>query len=662
MQRVNNKLKIGILILITALSHPFISYAFYTNEYGQDEDHFSKKQEMVSDLNYKEQEKTNDDILIEKFKPCLVLAHNDMIAPVPVDIMHVTQHDYLWDRKIPKLWVSFYNLTGQYLCERPLFKVYKALFRDYIAGWNCPLNFVTGNYSNIQKTFVYDGKIPESGYANGRYFGRIHPDYGGSTRNDPNSWYSTYQNGANLYCDPVSYNWQPGSSFSPTTYAHVATIEGEKTIQYWFFYPFNAAANNHEGDWEHINVILTSDDPETAEIERVVYYFHEMFLTEYWPPCTGAKEWMKVIDNTHPVVFIGGFCDAPGIVGGTSGYGSHGSYPIYGTWDNICDIWPAVGVYTGNENVYAPNRTEQYIKYDQLRAIKILEPDQYNYNSNPELSWINAGMQWGAIEVAYSLGTQAPLCPTKQSTWNRNDYLCGKDLYRGEGPPGVAGFFWPWYYADNLILQNHNTNTLEPPYCAQYTITAAGPDANNNLTTFIISQPNGHTSFLAGMSIDLKPGFHAEAGSSFKASIFSMPKDFIQAMDKKCETVKGDKKSMKSGKMANDSSITDKPESLPGQRPNVPERTCLERSCPNPFYSSTTIRYNLKSGGKVSLAVYNIMGQKVRDLVNSHKPAGYHAVTWDGTNDDGQGVSRGIYLCSFSTGEVRQFQRVVLAR
>ena len=53
-----------------------------------------------------------------------------------------------------------------------------------------------------------------------------------------------------------------GKSFRPTQYAHAFWInraEGLLGIQYWFFYPFNEWINRHEGDWEHVNVVLKGD-------------------------------------------------------------------------------------------------------------------------------------------------------------------------------------------------------------------------------------------------------------------------------------------------------------------------------------------------------------------------------------------------------------------
>ena len=79
--------------------------------------------------------------------------------------------------------------------------------------------------------------------------------------------------------------------------------------------------NNHEGDWEHINVVIDSQIPEDADIIKVDYYFHHYVLTRYTP---GVD--FYTVDNTHPVIFVGGYS------GLADGWGSHGCYSIMGAW------------------------------------------------------------------------------------------------------------------------------------------------------------------------------------------------------------------------------------------------------------------------------------------------------------------------------------------
>ncbi len=79
----------------------------------------------------------------------------------------------------------------------------------------------------------------------------------------------------------------------------------------------------------------------------------------------------------------------------------------------------------------------------------------------------------------------------------------------------------------------------------------------------------------------------------------------------------------------------------------IPANTELIGIYPNPFNPETTISYNLNEDSRVSLFIYNIKGQKVRSLVNGQIQAGYHTVTWNGKNENGENVSSGIYFSIF---------------
>lgn len=214
---------------------------------------------------------------------------------------------------------------------------------------------------------------------------------------------------------------------------------------------------------------------------------------------------------------------------------------------------------------------------------------------------------------------------------------------------------------DNLVLQNHTAGGSES-YAARYTITAAGLDGSGNPTYFEITSPHGHVDFLAGATIYLKPGFHAYDGSFLKASIGSVSKGSPLALGEGDEAVMAEGRAPAESDGSCQEALTGGWRSFPGQRPAVPERTFLEMAYPNPFSSSTDINYNMKNGGNVALTVYNVAGQKIRELVNSYRPAGYHTITWDGTNDNGQRVSKGVYLCSFSSSGINQCTRLIILR
>jgi hypothetical protein len=94
----------------------------------------------------------------------------------------------------------------------------------------------------------------------------------------------------------------------------------------------------------------------------------------------------------------------------------------------------------------------------------------------------------------------------------------------------------------------------------------------------------------------------------------------------------------------------------------IPEEYALHQNYPNPFNPTTTIRYDLKENSDVVLQIYNLLGQKIRTLINNRQEAGYREVVWDGRNDAGIGVASGIYIYRIEAGKFVQTRKMVLMR
>jgi hypothetical protein len=74
----------------------------------------------------------------------------------------------------------------------------------------------------------------------------------------------------------------------------------------------------------------------------------------------------------------------------------------------------------------------------------------------------------------------------------------------------------------------------------------------------------------------------------------------------------------------------------------------LHQNYPNPFNPNTTISYQLPCESEVELSIFNILGQKIKTLVNGKRTTDTYKVVWDGTNEIGQTVASGIYLYKLS--------------
>jgi hypothetical protein len=89
----------------------------------------------------------------------------------------------------------------------------------------------------------------------------------------------------------------------------------------------------------------------------------------------------------------------------------------------------------------------------------------------------------------------------------------------------------------------------------------------------------------------------------------------------------------------------------------------LQQNYPNPFNPITTIKYQVKETGPVSLRIYNVAGQLVRTLVDEQVKAGLvKQVQWQGLNDAGQPVSSGVYFSKLVAKNYTQTKKMVLLK
>ena len=228
-----------------------------------------------------------------------------------------------------------------------------------------------------------------------------------------------------------------GENFPTTAYVHIykrvvnqyqASYDSVTVVQYFYFYPYNDWWNNHEGDWQRIDVVVSSSDPDTATILGVEYRFHGGWLNYYkdWSTKPGLttnfvfnpRTTVKlspgpmrngIVQYTHPVVYVGA--------------GSHGAYPTGGevqvyrnlTGSSGGEVQGAIGgdfehmTHTGLVlATQAPaSGSSIWERYD-LQLLP--EPDLNTANNmglDPHMSWLGARIRWGTPQVSgpvFSLG------------------------------------------------------------------------------------------------------------------------------------------------------------------------------------------------------------------------------------------------------------------
>jgi hypothetical protein len=94
----------------------------------------------------------------------------------------------------------------------------------------------------------------------------------------------------------------------------------------------------------------------------------------------------------------------------------------------------------------------------------------------------------------------------------------------------------------------------------------------------------------------------------------------------------------------------------------VAESFSLQQNYPNPFNPETTIRFEVTAPGKLSLVIFNALGQKVKTLFNGSAQVGSQQVVWNGTNDAGNSVASGVYYYQMRSTDLVVTKKMTLIK
>ena len=99
----------------------------------------------------------------------------------------------------------------------------------------------------------------------------------------------------------------------------------------------------------------------------------------------------------------------------------------------------------------------------------------------------------------------------------------------------------------------------------------------------------------------------------------------------------------------------------------VPKETLLLANYPNPFNPETWIPYQLSKPADVTLTIYGVNGQVVRQLALGHQPAGIYqtrsrAAYWDGRNAFGEPVASGVYFYTLTAGDFSATRKMLIRK
>lgn len=94
----------------------------------------------------------------------------------------------------------------------------------------------------------------------------------------------------------------------------------------------------------------------------------------------------------------------------------------------------------------------------------------------------------------------------------------------------------------------------------------------------------------------------------------------------------------------------------------VPDKAELLQNVPNPFNPTTTIKFYIPNTSKVIIQIYNLLGEKIKTLIDREMNAGYHIIYWNGRDGFGTSAASGVYLYRLVAGNFVQTKKMVLLK
>ncbi len=95
---------------------------------------------------------------------------------------------------------------------------------------------------------------------------------------------------------------------------------------------------------------------------------------------------------------------------------------------------------------------------------------------------------------------------------------------------------------------------------------------------------------------------------------------------------------------------------------HIPGTFSLSQNYPNPFNPATTISYSLDHADESKLTIFDVLGRKVRTLVNARQQAGEYSVVWDGKNSRGHSIAGGHYFYQLQVGGIQSTRKMLLLK
>ena len=110
--------------------------------------------------------------------------------------------------------------------------------------------------------------------------------------------------------------------------------------------------------------------------------------------------------------------------------------------------------------------------------------------------------------------------------------------------------------------------------------------------------------------------------------------------------------------MSIDAVITD----APTDHPTVPTNYVLAQNYPNPFNPTTQILFTIPRNERVTLSIFNVLGQRIATLVDGLLTQGTHVVTWNGRDNRGMQLPSGVYFYTLKAPGFAESKRMLMLK
>lgn len=320
-------------------------------------------------------------------------------------------------------------------------------------------------------------------------------------------------------------------------------------------------------------------------------------------------------------------------------------------------VYSRFSTLSGNKDVFIKSSIDNWVGENRVNQIQ---------NGEQTFPWLTCDPELGYLACIYydtrqNINTYVSISTDLGETWcdkkistsdgifggaGNNDYI-GIEFNKGIIYPVWAdtregGSVWKTFISPFEVIPK-DLNVQNQVYYGYNLVQSAKSISSTDVTLAIGS----NTIFRSTESITLNPGFAMGKSSTFIAELYS------------CE-----------GLGTENTFAIENYKNINRKTNEIPLEYSLSQNYPNPFNPVTTINYSLKYDSKVTLSIFNILGQLVKVLVNSYESKGFKEILWDGTNENGNQVSSGVYFYKLTarqnagslTGDFADQKKLVIIR